>query len=756
MPTISETLDAARRHHQAGRRAEAVSEYGRVIEQDPDNLQALFQLGVLHLETNEPAAAVEWLLRAVRLDPLQPAIQITLGEGYRRLGDLARAFECNREAVRVRPDFVPAMSNLGLLLWRQGNLVEAAEWLRKRAQLVPADPGASVMLGDVLVEQKAFVEAESCFRRALALAPGNAEFRGRLALALQSLGRFDDAAAEFRNVLASRPQDAAALVNLGVCLQRLGDDAQAEACYRRALEIDTEFAPAHGNLGALLVERHRCAEALAYCRRAIELRPQVAEAYMNLANAQQELGKPDEAIETCRRGIEKSPHVSQLYCNLGFSYREIGALDQALAAFRESVRLAPTDPQPHSNLLYTLNFVSGMAPQAVFAEHQRWAERHADPLTRTAPPHANPRTTDRRLRVGYVSAHFRGHAVNFFVEPILASHDHGAFEVFCYSNVTPADCDTTTARLRGFADHWLDIGLSDDAAAARRVRDDQIDILVDLSGHIAGNRLGVFARRPAPVQVSYIGYQNTTGMKAIDYRLTDNWSDPPQESDACYSEQLIRLPGSFFCYLPAESPPVAPLPALANGYVTFASLNHFAKVTPQVLEAWSQVLASVLRSRLILIAPASHALRARVVETFQRRGVDAARIEFIERQPHAAYLETVSRADVALDPFPFNGHTTTCDCLWMGVPVVSLAGRTYASRFGSSGLVTLGHEEWIADSVERYVDVAVRVANDPDKLSRWRATLRARMTASRLLDFAGFTRNLEDAYRRMWQRWCAG
>jgi predicted O-linked N-acetylglucosamine transferase (SPINDLY family) len=353
-----------------------------------------------------------------------------------------------------------------------------------------------------------------------------------------------------------------------------------------------------------------------------------------------------------------------------------------------------------------------------------------------------------------VSSHFCEHAVNFFVEPILASHDHDAFEVYCYSGRQRQD--ETTRRLQGYADQWREIAAMSDEQAAALVRRDRIDILVDLAGHIAGHRLLVFARKPAPIQVTYIGYQNTTGMAGMDYRLTDEWADPPGTTDGFYTEELVRLPRSFFCYRPSDdAPPVGPLPAAVNGFVTFGSFNNFGKVTADVLAAWAKLLLSVDRSRLVILAAAVPSLGEYLTRTFQSHGVGAERFTLADRRPRDEYLKLVSQVDIALDPFPMNGHTTTCDALWQGVPVVTLAGRTYAQRFGSSAHVNLSVQELIAQSPQQYVEVAARLAGDVERLTELRGTLRQRMAASPLLDFAGFTRNLEAAYRRMWTDWRA-
>jgi predicted O-linked N-acetylglucosamine transferase (SPINDLY family) len=432
----------------------------------------------------------------------------------------------------------------------------------------------------------------------------------------------------------------------------------------------------------------------------------------------------------------------------------IGQSSDAIAAFRQVVRLQPAPANLHSNLLYALNFDAAYDPPTIFAEHLAWAQRHAEPLTALALRHANDRTPGRRLRIGYVSEHFRFHAVNFFVEPMLASHDHEQFEIFCYSEVR--NDDAVTVRLKALADCWRNVRQMSDDQIAQQVRDDRIDVLVDLAGHIAGNRLLVFARKPAPVQVTYLGYQNTTGMSAMDYRLTDAAADPPGRTDAFYTERLIRLPRSFFCYRPPDaSPPITALPALTTGHVTFGSFNNFSKVSQHVLITWLRILHRLARSRLLVLAECAAHVRQQVHDLARTQGIEPSRIEVFDHRPNDQYLRLLQQADIALDPFPFTGHTTTCDSVWMGLPVVMLEGDRYASRFGGSVLANVGLDRLIASSVEQYSDLAVGLASDLERLAQLRSELRPRMSASPLLDFQGFTRNLEHAYRQMWLTWVA-
>jgi predicted O-linked N-acetylglucosamine transferase (SPINDLY family) len=430
-------------------------------------------------------------------------------------------------------------------------------------------------------------------------------------------------------------------------------------------------------------------------------------------------------------------------------------LDGAIAANRRTIEVDPHDVGGHGNLIYALTAHEACDAQTLLAEHRAWAVRHAEPLTAAAAPHAREAPGGRRLRVGYVSAHFRNHAVSFFSEPLIAAHDHERFEIYLYSDVKNAD--QVTARFQGHADAWRDTAGATDDALAQTVRQDRIDILVDLAGHIGPNRLLVFARKPAPVQVTYLGYQNTTGMSAMDYRLTDAHADPPEMTDPFYTERLVRLPRAFFCYRPPQpAPEVSALPTLASGQITFGSLNQPIKLRPTTWETWARILAAVPCSRLLVLAYPGGQFERRARDMMADRGVDPDRLEVVGRRPRYDYLQLHERIDLALDSFPFNGHTTVCEALWMGVPSIMLEGTSYASRFGGSVLVNLGLEDFLARSVDEYVQIAVAWAGQPERLAELRGTMRERMRASPLVDAAGFARNVEDAYRQMWLGWCQG
>jgi predicted O-linked N-acetylglucosamine transferase (SPINDLY family) len=568
------------------------------------------------------AEAAARIQQAIAIDPAAATYHQHLAEALRAQGDLQAALASYRRAVELDPSYAVAWSSLAAALTAIGQANQAEEAYRTAIELQPELPEPHNNLGTLLRQSGRWSAARHQFEAALRINPGFVE----------------------------------AWNNLGNAVRDGGDSTAAVDAYRRALEIRPDYAPARFNLGVAL---HRLGDpggAAEAFRCVARLQPEDAEALANLAAALNDLGDCDAAAEACRRALAIDRHSAVALGNWGVALQAQGEIEQAIAIQRKAIALKPDDAGLHGNLLYALNFSPDQDAKSVFGEHRAWAARHADPLSKEQPPQVNDRSALRRLRVGYVSAHFRAHAVNAFAEPLLAAHDREAVDLFCYSNVPAAQCDAVTARLCERAGHWREIAALSDEHAARMIRQDRIDVLVDLAGHIAGNRLLVFARRPAPVQVTYLGYQNTTGMQAMDYRLTDEWSDPFGATDAFYSERLVRLPRVFFCYQPwPDAPPVAPSPAGQSGVVTFGSLNSFSKVTTQVLDTWAELLAKVPDSQLIVLAPRSPSIRDRVERIFAARGVGCGRVTLLPRCSQAEYFRLMERIDIALDPFPFKG-----------------------------------------------------------------------------------------------------
>jgi protein O-GlcNAc transferase len=538
----------------------------------------------------------------------------------------------------------------------------------------------------------------------------------------------------------------------GLFHHQAGRLAEAERIYRQVLAQQPNHADVLHLLGTLVGQNGESEQAVKLLRQAIAIHPASAFYYGSLGNVLEDLGQLDEAISALRTAIQLKPDLAEAHNNLGNLLRNAGRVDEAVESFRQAIRLRPDKTSSHSNLLAVLHYHPDYDAAMIQAEHARWNQRHAEPLKTQIKPHNNDRDPGRRLKVGYVSADFCRHPVGLFMVPLLAHHDRGCVEVFCYSGVRAPD--EITVKLRQSAHVWRDAAELSDEQLAAQIRDDRIDILVDLSLHTAGNRLLVFARKPAPVQVTWLGYPGTTGLTAMDYRLTDPQLDPPGENE-WYSEKSVRLPRTFWCYEPIQPTlQVNSLPAAEAGHVTFGSLNNFAKVTSAALDLWAGILSAVGRSRLAIHSPPG-AHRAGLIERFRRLGIDPSRLEFLARTSLLDYLQQYHRIDVALDPFPCGGGTTTCDALWMGVPTVTLRGRTAVGRMGVSILSNVGLHDWIAETPEQYVSIAVRMAGDLTKLAELRSELRKKMERSPLMNAKLFAADMEGAYRQMWKTWCS-
>jgi predicted O-linked N-acetylglucosamine transferase (SPINDLY family) len=662
------------------------------------------------------------------------------------------AIELIRKAIALRPDYAEAHSNLGNALKGNGQLDEAIIAFRKAITLNADIPEAHASLGNALREKGEIDEAIAACEQAIKLRPNYAEAHNNLGNALHDKGQLDDAITAYRHAINLSPSYAEAHNNLGNSLREKGRLDDAISACNQAITLRPEYAQAHCNLGSALQDKGDLDAAVAAYRRAIALNPNFPEAHNNLGIALIATGRLDEAVASFRQAITLRPSYAEAHSNLGSALKDKGQLDDALASYRQAIALRPNYPKAHSNLIYALHYHPGYDARSIAEEQRRWNRRHAEPLAKSIQPHPNSRDPDRPLRIGYVSADFHSHASAYFLSPLLKHHNRQQVKVFCYARVSRPDA--MTSRFQQIADVWRNtLGVSDEHIAAQ-IREDQIDILIDLKLHTADNQLPVFARKPAPVQVSWLGYPGSTGLTAIDYRLSDPHLDPPGTDESIYSERTIRLPETFWCYDPLDDGqiPVNPLPSLKTGVVTFGCLNNFCKINDPLLSIWSRVLREVKGSRLLLLAPdGGH--RTQTLDRFRHEGIDPARIEFVAKQLRPNYLQTYHRIDLGLDTFPYNGHTTTLDSLWMGVPVVTLVGNKPVARAGWSQLSNLGLPDLAGETADQFVRIATDLAKDAQRLQQLRSTLRRRMEQSPLMDAAGFALNIEAAYRRMWRDW---
>ncbi|MBI5912159.1 MAG: tetratricopeptide repeat protein [Betaproteobacteria bacterium] len=534
-----------------------------------------------------------------------------------------------------------------------------------------------------------------------------------------------------------------------------GDHAAAADLYRESLEQKPQDPRIWCNFGAELDAIGQAEEAELAYRRALELDPALAQAWYNLGQLQQERGREGEA-ETCYRsalalldGVRDHELWQLAYNNWGLLLQRQGRLEDAVKLYREALAAVPADASLRSNLLFLLTAMADVDPDELLKEHRAWGKLHV----RAHAAHANLPDPERRIRIGYVSADFYSHPLAFFVLPLLANRDRARTEAVCYCNGVTQD--RITARLRQSADRWRDIRRLGDADADALIRADGIDILVDLSGHTAGNRLPLFGGKPAPVQVTFLGYANTTGLDTVDYRITDGYADPPG-TEARYAEKLLRMPHSLWCYEPQRAvPPANPAPVLENGYVTFASFNGAYKLNQPLMKVWAAILHAVPDSRLMLVNLPTGGARERIVAWLGAQGIGSGRLELHARLPTDEFWAAHRRADIALDPFPCNGGATTCETLWLGVPVITLAGQTFVARAGLSLLSNCGLTQLIAGSPEEYVVLAAGLAREPLRLADMRVRLKESLPGSPLLDAPAYTQALEAQYRAIWRQWCS-
>ncbi len=606
-----------------------------------------------------------------------------------------------------------------------------------------------------LYAQGRWSEAEAGCRAVLVAHPRDAEALHLLSVLAHRAGFAADAVELMRQAIASDPRNAACHSNLGVFLAALGRfDAAATAC-RDALALDPGLVDAHYNLGNALMGARDFAAAAAAFRRTVALRCDFVQAHNNLGNVLKALGDHEAAIAAYRQALVFQPDYAHARSNLASALQDTGRLDEAMAELRRAVAGAPDSAEIRSNLILGLHYDPHADAASLFAEARRWDERFGEAHAARRPPHAIDRSADRPLRIGYVSPDLRLHSVAFFLLPLLEGRERDAAHVTCYA--TGGVEDDVTARLRSASDAWCSlVGLSDDAAA-ERIRDDRIDLLFDLSGHTANHRLALFARRPAPIQITYLGFPGTTGLRAIDYRLTDALVDPSGR-EHLGSERLVRLPASGVCFAPpCATPDVADAPLLRGGRVTFGNLGNLAKVGAATLTLWSELLRRVPTAHLLLksVAFRDRATRRRFERRFAGEGIDASRLRLLPDDPSIFdHLRSHERIDIVLDSFPFNGLTTTCQALWMGVPVVTLAGQRPASRMGLGVLSNLGLDDLVATTADDYLRIAADLAGDPQRVVALRSTLRPRLQASPVGDARRFARDLQAACRGLWREWC--
>ncbi len=701
--------------------------------------------------------AIEAFRRAISIDPQYAAAHHNLGVLLRRQGLINEAIESYTRAIAIQPDFAEVHNNLGASLKDLGRLDEAVASYLKALAIKPDYAEAHNNLGNALRELGKLDEAVANFHKALAIKPDIAEAHNNLGNVLQELGKLDEAVASFHKALDIKPDYVEAHSNLGSAFKQLGKLDEAVASFHKALAIEPDYAEAHSNLGNAFAELGRLDEAVASYLKALAIKPDYAEAHNNLGNVLQKLGKLDEAVASFHKALDIKPDYAEAHSNLGPALQDLGRLDEAVASYHKALAIKPDFAKAYSNLLVTMPFMSNFDAADVFAEAKRagaaFEAPFTDLLTRR---HGNNPDPDRTLKIGYLSPCLAKHSLTPQIEPVLKMHRRDRVSVHVYAHVPRPD--EVTVRLQELADHWTFVHGLTDHQVAERIIEDGIDILVDPMGHWGDNRLLVFARKPAPVQVSYLCQGLTTGLSAMDYAIGDRWLNEGGAMQSFATEQVVELAGGFVATSMDRETPIGQVPSETNGFITFCSFNNPAKISDASLRLWASVLNELPTARLLIKGrrlehPEKRSLMMRRLE---EHGIPAERAELRGFVLEGDHMDVHNLVDIALDTVPFNGGATTVDALWMGVPVITLIGDTISGRYSYSHLNRVGVPELTAHSEEEFVEIAVNLAGDVARLKHYRKTLRPMMKASSLLDALPHVAELEEAYSAMWRRWCAG
>ena len=720
-PSADQLVQIGLTHHQAGRLEQANDAYQQALHENPGHPDALHLLGMLAHQVDDNALACDLINLAIHANPVYPVFH----------------------------------GNLGIVLQAQGKLEEAIASFRAALAIDQNNAVFHYNLGQALQSQGQLSEAVASYRHALALAPRHVEAHSNLGHTLRALGELEQAIESYRRALAIAPELAEMHFNLGAALNEQGSPDAAIASYQHAIALYPGYVQAHCNLGAALLAQGKLDAAVESYQRALALNSGMTEAHYNLGIALQAQNKLDAAIASYRRALELQPDFVEGYCNLGNALRAQGQLENAIECYQQALAIKPNYANAYSNLLFLLSYHAVISPAEYLTQARGWEIACVPPQIRPA-AQAKKFTrlplAGRRLKVGYVSGDFRQHATSYFVEQLFTRHDRSRIELFAYSNNHA--CDAVTERFKALADHWVPIAGMTDLAVCERMAADGVDVLIDLSGHSANNRLGVFAYRAAPVQATYL-YFASTGLSQMDYWIGDEILTPP-ELDEHFSEQVWRLPRIWLSYKTIAAAPAPDWQPAKGGSIWLGSFNNLGKITPQTLRLWAQVLHALPEGRLLLknkdLADAGN--RQRILSELAAHGISAERIDLQPGTDWDDYMAQHVRLDIALDPVGgHGGGTSTCDALWMGVPVIHLSGEHVGARFAASMLHAIGHSEWIAHSEAEYIDKVIALAKNVELRKQLRFTQRDSMALSPLCDAQDLAGALEDAYSRMLQRW---
>lgn len=738
-------------YYQSKNLANAEGILRQILTANPRHALSLHLLGIIGLDVQRYDFAEELVRAAIAEQDNNPNFHFTLGRILSRQEKKEEAIGQYKKVLRINPDNIDALNNMGTILFSMDKIDEASEIFDRILIHNPADFNALSNSASIDYKKGNNQAAIETYQKALKLNPENPNLYHDIALALEAQNKLPEALQYFLKAVEKKPDYIEALLNIGNIYRHTGRLEDALSYYAKIKKIEKNEYASIGT-AAIYIDQGRFEEALMeaeYADRNFEESFRLKNFLGTLYN---KILKFEEALACYNRAIELDPTQPDLYANKATVLKNLGKLDEAIENLRMALKIAPDTQWIHSNLILTKLYASSVTPEELAATSRMFGENVADRHIRDR-PFTNNRTEDRKLRIGYVSPDFRSHAVRYFLSPIY-KHDGDHFELFGYSKVESED--EYTEMIKNHFDHWRDIRFMTNDAAADLIEQDQIDILVDLAGHTANNGLMIFARKPAPIQITWLGYTATTGMKAMDYRMTDIHAEPPGMTEHLNTETLWRLPDIFAAYSPHEnSLPVIDRPPFEdNGYITFGCLNNFTKVTDPVIETWTKIMMQVPDSKLLLEISGidNDKIKGEIEQRLLRYGLTKDRLILIPFKKSNQYV-LYNKIDIALDPFPAVGGTTGMDTLWMGVPYITLAGKHFGSRMGVSILANAGLPELIAQDTDQYISLAVNIAKNPKKLRALRHGLRERFAASPAMDQSRFARNMEATYREMWRLW---
>ncbi|MDZ4201965.1 MAG: tetratricopeptide repeat protein, partial [Gallionella sp.] len=707
---IPQAMQIAVQHHNAGRWSEAEAIYQQILAVQPNYADALHLSGLIFSQWGQKEIAAQMIAKAIKSNPREPNYHNSMGGLLNELGKHEEALVSLQKSVALNPKVAQPYQNMGNALRLLGRYNEAQVAYQKAISLQPDSDGLHCALGNLLSDAGKLEEAGACFQKALAL----------------------------------NPNSAVAYNDLGNVFSNMGKHAEAIACFQQSITLLPSLVAPYSNLGNVYKEQGKYAEAITCFQKALTINPHQPEVYSNLGNTLKNVDRYSEGVACLQKAIELKPDYAVAHYNLGNALQAQGRLVEAAGCYQRALALQPGLDQAYGNLFFISNYTSSVSPAIAVAEAARYGE-----MIRRKAGHAYSDwrcdMQPQRLRIGLVSGDLRAHPVGYFLQGLLEHYDPSRIEFVAYP--THAHTDALTQRMLPRLSAWTPLYGKNDPQAAQQIHNDGIHILLDLSGYTTHNRLPVFCRKPAPVQATWLGYFATTGVKEIDYLIGDPHITPPEE-ESHFVEKIWRLPETYLCFTaPDVAVEVSPLPALTNGYITFCCFNNLTKIGDAVVALWAQVMHAVPGSRLFLKTRqlGEEGLSEQTLARFASHGIGSERLMFEGYSPRAGLLAAYQRVDIALDPFPYPGGTTSAEALWMGVPVLTKRGDRFLSHVGETVAHNVGLANWIAQDEPDYLAKAVAFAADLNRLAELRGNLRTQVLVSPLYDAARFARHFENA-----------